>query len=257
MASSGPLQCPFCHFSDEESYVLMLHVETLHSEGQSPFEVREGPGEAIQLGGLPPEVDASEDYIECPEAECGESLLVSELELHADMHLAEKLTVEERDDEEDRGGAGGTITVHNQINREDGTLVRVTSISNETPDLIPVLAQLLEQDPSVEYAYLCHPGLRHISKMSREGGFCGYRNIQMLISYMREVRGYECFDEKIPNILRLQDMIEEAWDRGFNSSGRVETGGIRGTRKYIGTPEVCICSYQGPKADRSRPRHCS
>ena len=33
-------------------------------------------------------------------------------------------------------------------------------------------------------------------------------------------------------------MIERAWDMGFNVNGRIETGGICGTRKYIGTPEV-------------------
>ncbi len=38
-------------------------------------------------------------------------------------------------------------------------------------------------------------------------------------------------------------MIESAWDKGINDTGRIETGGIRGTRKYIGTPEVRI-SYQ-------------
>lgn len=35
-------------------------------------------------------------------------------------------------------------------------------------------------------------------------------------------------------------MIEHAWDLGYNDSGREETGGIKGSRKYIGTPEVCV-----------------
>lgn len=39
-------------------------------------------------------------------------------------------------------------------------------------------------------------------------------------------------------MLELQDMIERAWDMGFNSHGRIVTGGIRGTRKHIGTSEV-------------------
>lgn len=39
-------------------------------------------------------------------------------------------------------------------------------------------------------------------------------------------------------MLDLQELIESAWDRGINTTGKVETGGIRGTRKYIGTPEV-------------------
>ncbi|KAL8976058.1 MAG: hypothetical protein Q9177_006925, partial [Variospora cf. flavescens] len=40
----------------------------------------------------------------------------------------------------------------------------------------------------------------------------------------------------------LQELIESAWDRGINAVGKVETGGIRGTRKYIGTPETLLVS---------------
>lgn len=46
----------------------------------------------------------------------------------------------------------------------------------------------------------------------------------------------------IPTIFEIQDWIEEAWDFGINAAGRVETGGIKGTRKYIGTPDVCLSS---------------
>lgn len=106
--------------------------------------------------------------------------------------------------------------------------------------IIPVLARLLEQSPSTEHAYLCHPAVQHISKLRGEGGFCGYRNIQMLSSYIvgAHVEGAEVLDNRVPSIFRIQDYIENAWDMGINASGRVETGGIKGTRKYIGTPEA-------------------
>lgn len=106
--------------------------------------------------------------------------------------------------------------------------------------IIPVLARLLEQSPSTEHAYLCHPAVQHISKLRGEGGFCGYRNIQMLSSYIvgAHVEGSEALDNRVPSIFRIQDYIENAWDMGINASGRVETGGIKGTRKYIGTPEA-------------------
>lgn len=133
---------------------------------------------------------------------------------------------------------GRTIKV-NQITA-DGKLARHERVENETENLIPVLARLCEQDKSVQRAFLCSFHVRHICKMTREGGFCGYRNIQMLISYITKSKslGHENFSERGPSILDLQDMIELAWDMGFNSVGRSETGGIRGTRKYIGTPEV-------------------
>ncbi|KAI1131944.1 peptidase family C78-domain-containing protein [Nemania abortiva] len=106
--------------------------------------------------------------------------------------------------------------------------------------IIPVLARLLEQSPSTEHAYLCHPAVQHISKLRGEGGFCGYRNIQMLSSYIvgAHAEGTEKLSDRIPSIFRIQDYIENAWDMGINATGRVETGGIRGTRKYIGTPEA-------------------
>ncbi|EXJ86478.1 hypothetical protein A1O3_03429 [Capronia epimyces CBS 606.96] len=134
---------------------------------------------------------------------------------------------------------GAKVTITNRIG-PDGTLIRVESVSNETPNLVPVLARLSQLDRSVERAFYCSPEVRHVCKMPKEGGFCGYRNIQMLISYIQGAGapGAEHFPGRVPSILKIQDMVEHAWDKGFNSNGRVETGGIRMTRKYIGTPEA-------------------
>lgn len=149
---------------------------------------------------------------------------------------------------------GAKVSVFNQIS-QDGRLIRVETIANEFQGIIPVLGQLCEQDPSLSRVYLCHPDVTHVVKMAREGGFCGYRNIQMLISYIRDAHseGHQRFLGRLPSIIQLQDMIENAWDRGFNQIGRIETGGIRGTRKYIGTPEVCLsCGARAVGADYER-----
>lgn len=86
-----------------------------------------------------------------------------------------------------------------------------------------------------------------------------YRNIQMMISYIQNAQadGCDCFPGKLPTIIRLQDMIEYSWDAGFGSVARLETGGIRGTRKYIGTPEVCgsLC-WRPPSIDLGRHKLC-
>ena len=62
----------------------------------------------------------------------------------------------------------------------------------------------------------------------------------MLASYINGVnfKGHRHFEGKIPSVFKIQDFIERAWDHGINSAGRLETGGIKGTRKYIGTPEA-------------------
>jgi zinc finger-containing ubiquitin peptidase 1 len=113
-------------------------------------------------------------------------------------------------------------------------------IENYAAEVIPVIEQLLKQDPATAYAYTCHSSVEHVSKLKNEGGFCGYRNIQMMVSYIinEQSQGHYHFEGKIPSIFQIQDFIEHAWDIGINAVGRRETGGIRGTRKYIGTPEV-------------------
>lgn len=62
----------------------------------------------------------------------------------------------------------------------------------------------------------------------------------MLTSYIvgAGAPGAERLHNKIPSIFRIQEYIETAWDMGINAHGRVETGGVRGTRKYIGTSEA-------------------
>ncbi|KAG9232987.1 peptidase family C78-domain-containing protein [Amylocarpus encephaloides] len=135
-------------------------------------------------------------------------------------------------------GDGETSTM-NRLD-ENGRPKKVKVCPNQSIGILPVLQQLLEQDPNVAYAYLCHFAVRHVSKLKHEGGFCGYRNIQMLTSHINGVKsqGYQIFKDKIPSIFDIQEHVEMAWDLGINVDGRTETGGIRGTRKYIGTPEA-------------------
>ncbi len=77
---------------------------------------------------------------------------------------------------------GAKVTIFNRLN-PDGRLVRVEQIANETRGILPVLSQLCEQDRTLSRVYLCHPDVQHVVKMAKEGGFCGYRNIQMMVSF--------------------------------------------------------------------------
>jgi hypothetical protein len=62
----------------------------------------------------------------------------------------------------------------------------------------------------------------------------------MMCSYIIgvESQGHDKFKGRIPSIFGIQEYIEHAWDLGINAQGRVETGGIRNRRVYIGTPDV-------------------
>ena len=99
--------------------------------------------------------------------------------------------------------------------------------NNRLKGVLPVLSGLLAQDDNVRHAYLCNEEAVQVYKFRAEGyNFCAYRNIQMLLP-------------ETPNtVLGIQDLIEKAWDAGYNPHGRIETGGIKGTRKHVGTSEV-------------------
>lgn len=134
---------------------------------------------------------------------------------------------------------GGHVRQVNRIGA-DGKLHREAFVENEVRDTVTALATLSALSYTVERAFFCHLSVQHVFKRRNEGGFCGYRNIQMLISYIQgaKARGWNRFGRRVPGVLDVQDMIEEAWDNGFDTLGRVQTGGVKGTRKWIGTPEA-------------------
>jgi hypothetical protein len=101
------LPCPFCDFTDQDSYYLMQHVELTHPEnGESPFIVRgdERPdrtyrGEDEEPAGRDEEIPSSHDanesqYVECP-YQCGELVPSAELSNHNDFHVAERMALAE------------------------------------------------------------------------------------------------------------------------------------------------------------------
>lgn len=113
---------------------------------------------------------------------------------------------------------------------------------NATFEIIPKLALLLNRSPDVEAAYLCTEHAVQVHKLSDEGAhFCGYRNIQMLCLALGRSGYSKVGDVDLQpklNIPQLQDLVERAWDQGINAHGRIQTGGIKGTRKHVGTSEV-------------------
>jgi zinc finger-containing ubiquitin peptidase 1 len=126
----------------------------------------------------------------------------------------------------------------------DGSRSREFYADNETRGVIPILADICNIDPMTKATYLCHPSTRHIVKIRCDGNFCGYWNIQMMLTYLNSHHptlrppSRDSRERPIPNILEIQDDIERAWDSDICAYGRVETGGIRGTRKWIGTHEA-------------------
>lgn len=110
--SQQHLECPFCQFHDESEYVLLLHIEALHTD-DSPFVVKDdpantgltsgltrslGPGNFNQLDyefGSRTEDDEETMYVLCPEPGCEEPVLLMELQTHLDFHEAEQISMED------------------------------------------------------------------------------------------------------------------------------------------------------------------
>ncbi|KAK4539988.1 hypothetical protein LTR36_009886 [Oleoguttula mirabilis] len=120
---------------------------------------------------------------------------------------------------------------------KDGKLIREAVVDTETTGLIPVLADLCSLDSTTQTTYFCDPSVKHIRKLNCDGNFCGFWNIQVLLSFLQAIGALRGMHQ-MPDVLQIQDTIEQAWDRGICSYGRIETGGIRGTRKWIGTSEA-------------------
>ena len=123
----------------------------------------------------------------------------------------------------------------------NGRLQQEGIVDNETAGVVPVIGDLCALDPSTSMTYLCHPNVKHVHKIQCDGNFCGYWNIQMLLSHLqasRRASGIQLLPELLPNVLQIQDTIEQAWSDDVCSYGKIETGGIRGTRKWIGTSEA-------------------
>ncbi|KAK0739194.1 peptidase family C78-domain-containing protein [Apiosordaria backusii] len=316
--TSEPLtmECPFCGWKSKEGeYQMLLHMETLHAEGESPFLTEQDRTSPQNGTGSTAGNDDDPQYVECPVDGCGEFLLVSQVEYHLELHSeetdvqdlpasSEPIPISEPAPSSSITSSAPGPSSKSSHNHPESTrrskaisawkrLLRMPSTHREyvlrrrhnskttsgsesntrgtrlgkkhlgkyahedrmpdwladllrkkgqvqTAGVVPVLAQLLELSPSTNYAYLCHPCVYHISKLKREGGFCGYRNIQMLSSYIIQtgMQNHEKLGPSIPSIFQIQDFIETAWDNGISAAGRIETGGIRGTRKYIGTPEA-------------------
>ena len=92
---------------------------------------------------------------------------------------------------------------------------------------------------------LCSPCDHYSSSFIDMGYGCGYRNVQMLLSSMREDEKLvdKLFNKgvkKMPSIKKIQQLIERAWELGFDLMGKAQLGGnLVNTSKWIGASDVC------------------
>ncbi|GAB7338631.1 hypothetical protein MBLNU457_5364t1 [Dothideomycetes sp. NU457] len=117
---------------------------------------------------------------------------------------------------------------------------------NRLENILPILRTLLTHSPKTSTAYLCTSTVAQLHSLDGEGQhFCGYRNMQMLLSSLPTTSTTtESLNPDLvtrarkATVLELQSLIETAWTAGHNAHGRIETGGILNTRKHVGTSEA-------------------
>jgi len=124
------------------------------------------------------------------------------------------------------------------------------SSSNRLEDVLPILATLLTLSHKTQSAYLCTKAAVQLHRLDNEGQhFCGYRNMQMLLSSLSPQSTTTSSTTNLQNleliaraqkatVLTLQSLIEAAWTAGHNAHSRIETGVILNTRKHVGTSEA-------------------
>jgi hypothetical protein len=106
-ADMALLECPMCDFTvlPTDDYILQLHFEQAHTT-DSPFVIHDDP-EPLPSS-FSPEASSShkhvrgatssdeeDDTVICPEPDCGEVVLLIDLNDHLDYHAAESLSFDE------------------------------------------------------------------------------------------------------------------------------------------------------------------
>lgn len=110
---TGPtelLECPLCDFAvlPTDDYIIQLHFEQVHTT-DSPFKIEDDPEplppplpkrprSALSTTDtqVTPSSDDEENMVECPEPECGETVLLNDFNDHLDYHAAETLSFDEK-----------------------------------------------------------------------------------------------------------------------------------------------------------------
>ncbi|KAF9104883.1 hypothetical protein BGX29_001083 [Mortierella sp. GBA35] len=101
-----------------------------------------------------------------------------------------------------------------------------------------------------QQAYLADPTVLFFQSDKTDRGWgCGYRNIQMMLSYVIGQTGNSTTTSSttstVPTIPELQRQLEYAWANGFDAPGAAQLNHkVEGTKKWIGTTEAwsVLCS---------------
>ncbi|KAI9282328.1 peptidase family C78-domain-containing protein [Sporodiniella umbellata] len=137
---------------------------------------------------------------------------------------------------------------HINADRELWKTVSVLGPDCRTFGVIPKLEPNLKNEET-QCAYLGSPYTDHITTGIMDLGWgCGYRNCQMLMSFLeKEKQDGDYLLKQVLDIASLQLLLEKAWKEGFDPLGAKQLKHhVFKTRKWIGTTEVyTLLAYLG------------
>ncbi|XP_032227702.2 zinc finger-containing ubiquitin peptidase 1 isoform X2 [Nematostella vectensis] len=112
-----------------------------------------------------------------------------------------------------------------------------------TRGIIPRLHQRYKLGVSGTKVAWTSADIAHYASTVGDAGWgCGYRNLQMLVSCLLGLDMYRPMlygGEGVPSITRIQQLIETAWNAGFDKQGAEQLGcKLINTRKWIGATEI-------------------
>lgn len=116
-----------------------------------------------------------------------------------------------------------------------------------TKGVISSLRKFYQQQTKAKDVWLCSDLDHYSGSFGDTGWGCGYRNLQMMLSALAKEPKYQSFlygDYKVKNgrvasIKKLQQLIEHAWQSGFDKQGAEQLGWkLVDTKKWIGATEI-------------------
>ncbi|KAF7724335.1 hypothetical protein EC973_001123 [Apophysomyces ossiformis] len=139
-----------------------------------------------------------------------------------------------------------SIYTRSRINMDEalwdimGELAGESRMTGIIPQLEPHFTSFKRKSNTAS-AYLCSPYTDYVTSGFVDIGWdCGYRNCQMLMTFLqRQQEAGDYILKHVGDVSGLQQILEKAWEEGFDPEGAKQLKHhVYKTRKWIGTTEV-------------------
>ncbi|KAK2192474.1 hypothetical protein NP493_29g01000 [Ridgeia piscesae] len=274
-ASSGATyMCPICGLTKSDSRMLERHVNLQHRDILSPGDISDVDGNVVSpLCGCPVcgmefsdsdslavHVDGhfSADQTPTDPQDCQlaqeldrrERAALQLQEERAFQKLQEQYGMKGNDNYKkqserhlERAVSSGQLSITDYYVKKHAAKSSVDDGHSCTKGIIQKLKAYYKSCPEVVNHWLCSATDHCAASYGDKGWGCGYRNLQMILSCLATSATYEpvIFNGRtlIPSIPKIQQLIEAAWQKGFDLQGCEQLGGkVTNSTKWIGATDI-------------------